>query len=438
MTQAVKYPEHILAVRTAAVYAALGADENTSGWIIPAELPDTVEREAFHNPNPRGDIQRYLPDLTAASLISRRQELETDESFRQYLPYSVLVKVVDGAVKVFVYERGKKGEGEVRLAGKKSIGIGGHVDATDVQFGQQGQDWVNQPILTNTFWQNRQREYAEEVGVQFPTPNGTTDEKTHGVEAGFIIDNSDAVGRVHLGLPGFIILPNDAQVDMIEPALRTTGFVDLDELIANIDEYDFENWSRILLLAKDEDGTPSIASLAPMLLDVVEKRTAFREEQQRLQQEAMERRFKIAEDALIGWNEETQTARYPTLEMLTKVPNVRVRDVAMMAEQNLGVPDNYALLEQNYVEAVLAQAPSFYNPAVEMEEGERANILIQAFGQAFQKTAEFVKSQAQPGGLADPVAEEVDGEGEGEETDPAGESQEEAIGDDQPQLHAKT
>ena len=65
--------------------------------------------------------------LTAEAWIGPRPYLETDASFLQIIPYVV----VRNGSRVLSYRRGAA-SGEGRLAGKDSIGLGGHVDLADV------------------------------------------------------------------------------------------------------------------------------------------------------------------------------------------------------------------------------------------------------------------------------------------------------------------
>ena len=60
-----------------------------------------------------------------------RDEVETDKSVRQIIPYIVMTSVNDkGEGTVFAFERLEGGD-EDRLHNKWSVGVGGHVDETD-------------------------------------------------------------------------------------------------------------------------------------------------------------------------------------------------------------------------------------------------------------------------------------------------------------------
>lgn len=100
-----------------------------------------------------------------------RPEAEQRPDYKQIIPYVILRR----GDEVFVTRRLNKG-GEARLHGKISIGIGGHINPVD----EQGD------LLMRGLW----REIHEEVELD-----------KHGElsPCGFINDDSNAVGSVHLG-----------------------------------------------------------------------------------------------------------------------------------------------------------------------------------------------------------------------------------------------
>src|SRR5581483_2582067 len=74
------------------------------------------------------DTERYLSRLLdpAQQSYRLRSEVETDPGFKQLIPYVVL----RWRDQVFHYTRGRKGT-ETRLRALRSIGVGGHISATD-------------------------------------------------------------------------------------------------------------------------------------------------------------------------------------------------------------------------------------------------------------------------------------------------------------------
>jgi predicted NUDIX family phosphoesterase len=105
-----------------------------------------------------------------------RNLVETDERFRQVIPYVVL-KSND---KYLVVKR-LETQGEKRLHNKYSIGIGGHVNIED----------LNEKDMWKAVENGLKRELMEEVNV---TPKGEFE------FLGVINDVSSSVSRVHFGL----------------------------------------------------------------------------------------------------------------------------------------------------------------------------------------------------------------------------------------------
>lgn len=144
-----------------------------------------------------------------------RPEAEERPDFKQIIPYVVLRR----GDKVFVTRRLNKG-GEARLHGKISIGVGGHINPVD----EQGD------MLMKGLW----REIHEEVELQ-----------NHGelCSCGFINDDSNSVGSVHLG--ACFTLETEGEVSVKETEKLEGLWMTLAELKAN---YDFmETWTQIAL-----------------------------------------------------------------------------------------------------------------------------------------------------------------------------------------------
>lgn len=142
----------------------------------------------------------------------------------QILPY---ILVTDGKGKYLSYSRNGT---ETRLHGSRSIGIGGHIDITDMFEEREPTQEVNieLTIMNATF-----RELSEELKI-----TGYVEQPTFNK---IIVDTSNAVGRVHVGL--FSIL-SYAEVEPQEE-LHDPQWLTLNELKATIDDY--ESWSQIIL-----------------------------------------------------------------------------------------------------------------------------------------------------------------------------------------------
>ena len=189
-------------------------------------IPTHVLHEAGLFQGLNRDIDRYLGKLLdpEQSHFMPRALAEEDPSFKQLIPYVVL-KYRD---QLFHYTRGK-GMGEKRLHGRRSVGIGGHINPVDRMDGK------------NLYRQGLAREVSEEVII------ATTRRESY---LGFINDDSTPVGQVHLGIVHIFELaaPN---VQRREVDLTDAGFAPIQELALTKDA--FETWSQFVLdeLARD-------------------------------------------------------------------------------------------------------------------------------------------------------------------------------------------
>lgn len=156
--------------------------------------------------------------------IGPRAQLEAMPTYRQIIPY-VTLQVVDQYVK---YTRTPAG-GESRLHGKVSIGLGGHVDFSDlIAVG-------NSVKLKETLEKSAQREVEEELaGVDC----------TNKEWIGLLVDNDSCVGKVHIGVVArwrLRIAPHGSA----EEAIGDTGLTTLPEL-QRMERERLETWSSLL------------------------------------------------------------------------------------------------------------------------------------------------------------------------------------------------
>ncbi len=166
------------------------------------------------------DVDKYLDVILDPKnqMYLKRKEAESDPAYKQLIPYAVL----HCDDKVFVYRRGKL-QGEKRLLGNYSLGIGGHISISD-------------PTLFGTTYQaGLQRELDEEVSLE--------SRYTQRIVA-LLNDDSNEVGKVHFGIVHAIALEKPF-VRPKEKSINETGFLDADKLQRDIDK--FENWSKICI-----------------------------------------------------------------------------------------------------------------------------------------------------------------------------------------------
>ncbi|MFJ4419830.1 NUDIX domain-containing protein [Staphylococcus warneri] len=153
--------------------------------------------------------------------VKRRGDMEEDPGFKQLISYCLLENQ-NG--EILVYER-LSGGGEERLHGQSSIGVGGHMN--DVV----GADSINEVLRVNA-----QRELEEEVGL--PTEDSQNMEYL-----GFINDDNNEVGKVHMGVV-FKITVNSNDVEAKETDTLRIKWIEK----GKIESYDdFETWSALIL-----------------------------------------------------------------------------------------------------------------------------------------------------------------------------------------------
>lgn len=186
--------------------------------------PTRLFHELGHFQGFTTDADRYLPTLLAPenNEFRSRPEMEQDPSFKQLIPYVLLMhRGPSGEASLFHYRRGQ-GNGEARLRKKRSIGIGGHISLCDLD-------------SENLYETGMRRELAEEIRLE------TSYQERR---LGLINDDLTEVGKVHLGVVHLFEL-DEPRVQPNELDIAETGFAPLSELITQREE--FETWSQICL-----------------------------------------------------------------------------------------------------------------------------------------------------------------------------------------------
>ncbi|MBU6163304.1 MAG: NUDIX domain-containing protein, partial [Myxococcales bacterium] len=150
---------------------------------------------------------------------SNDPDVEHDDRYKQLIPYIV---VVNSKGQVLAYNRGSKG-GEKRLESKWAIGFGGHVN-------DQDESWMDGIC----------REIEEEISDRPLIVKGLN---FHG-PIGFLDDDSDDVGRHHLGV--VYVLRADGVVPREVPEFSWETFESL-RVGAEAGLIRLENWARLAL-----------------------------------------------------------------------------------------------------------------------------------------------------------------------------------------------
>jgi len=167
------------------------------------------------------ETRSYLQRIQRHGFFIERRKAEEDSAFKQIIPYVVVVQ----NDKVLLLERTHK-QGEARLHGKRSIGIGGHINPGD----------ETQNVLLG----GMRREIEEELEIR-----GSAQYRV----AGFLNDDSTAVGSVHFGLVVLAHVEAHAPVEIREKDKMEGRFVVESELLElhRSDRARFETWSALLL-----------------------------------------------------------------------------------------------------------------------------------------------------------------------------------------------
>ena len=210
-----------------------------------------VDRAAFFGGDWPQGFQPIARDATDAFLRRAAQQArfeprpvaETTPAWKQWIPYCVLrcdAAAPGGEPGVFLVQR-TRGQGEARLHGAWSIGLGGHVEPEDAvgdhSWRERGADFFARSLL---------RELREELDwrlEELPKPQ----------LVGLINDDSTEVGSVHAGLAYVLHLPlplaqAKERVGIRETSKMRGGFTHLAELRKLWQNPGaLESWSRLLM-----------------------------------------------------------------------------------------------------------------------------------------------------------------------------------------------
>lgn len=157
--------------------------------------------------------------LLENGIFKHRNELEDDPSHKQIIPYAV---ICFGDM-VYMFHRTKK-QTEARLHNLYSLGVGGHMnpwgDKVDVEY--------------------MHHELARELGEEVLLHEGCSIDKI--VPVGFINDDTNEVGKVHLGVLYQIHL-NNMDIEINEKEKMTGQWVKLADLRSFYPQ--MESWTQI-------------------------------------------------------------------------------------------------------------------------------------------------------------------------------------------------
>ena len=170
---------------------------------------------AFHGLRADTGTNSFLSIINEQKEFLPRAQMEEDPDYKQIIPYLVFTH----KNKYFLMQRTATSS-EQRLKNKYSLGIGGHMRQEDMHEGNTIFDWAK-------------REFNEEISYQ-------SNITIHPL--GILNDDSNEVGKVHLGL--VLLLEGDSPNIAVKSELKSGQLVTLDEC-ANIYSH-METWSQII------------------------------------------------------------------------------------------------------------------------------------------------------------------------------------------------
>lgn len=202
-------------------------DDDSQGEQVLCIPAATFSKVAFQGFRPwtQSDFSELL---YGCATFQPRDAVESDLTWKQVIPYC-FVQEGDGSI---LWYRRVKGTGEGRLLGKASLGIGGHVNMGDhLVHSTTDRAHTGIRMVEGAL----RREFLEELGadqleLQF---------------LGLLNDDSDAVGRVHLGaVYRCTKLRVNSAIKREDQGVKVLGFFDLHRPPMAVQET--ESWSRIV------------------------------------------------------------------------------------------------------------------------------------------------------------------------------------------------
>ncbi len=169
-------------------------------------------------PAPQGLIthsESFLDVINQHKEFLPRTAMEEDPTYKQIIPY-LLFKYHD---RYFLMQR-RAQSSEQRLKNKYSLGIGGHMRHEDMENAATIFDWAK-------------REFHEEIAYQDPFSITTL---------GILNDDSNPVGRVHLGL--VLLLEGTTKNIQIRSELKSGNLLTVEDCLEFYP--DMESWSQII------------------------------------------------------------------------------------------------------------------------------------------------------------------------------------------------
>lgn len=175
--------------------------------------------------------ERFLRVAREEGFFVERRWAETQPAYKQPIPYVAVLR--EGEVLCLTR---LAAQGEKRLHGKRSIGVGGHVNPCDAPPAQAAS-----ASAADLFARACHRELHEELALPADAPLALR-------PIGLLNDDTTPVGAVHVGLV-YALDARDLTISIRETSAMSGAFEPLAALRRQAESADspFETWSALLL-----------------------------------------------------------------------------------------------------------------------------------------------------------------------------------------------
>ncbi|KKS04957.1 MAG: Deoxycytidine triphosphate deaminase [Candidatus Curtissbacteria bacterium GW2011_GWA2_41_24] len=174
------------------------------------------------------NLQKYLTIIVKKHRFLPRSEVESDPNWQQIIPYLIF----ENQGKIFLMRR-KSSHTDRRLSNLYSIGIGGHIDKEDIIKSTKSMKSTRGTKGNELIFNWAKREFEEEIKY---------DGQYIANFLGLLNDDSNDVGRVHIGL--VVKLTGDSPKITVRDEHKSGKLVGLEEAGKNYKK--METWSQIV------------------------------------------------------------------------------------------------------------------------------------------------------------------------------------------------
>jgi len=175
------------------------------------------------------NLDEFLGRIKEKAFFIERRYTEKNPLYKQIIPYCLIIK--PSTKEIFLMQR-LETQGEKRLHGKLSVGVGGHINPIDEM---EGGNFLEIGL---------KREIEEEVVVE-------GEKGKHLI--GIINDDSNPVGAVHFGLVYALLLDKQGNVEVREKHAMKGSLLPLEQVVEMCNNSTkFESWSEAVLKRSKE------------------------------------------------------------------------------------------------------------------------------------------------------------------------------------------